>query len=397
MKKLIYTLVILTLAVSLNAQWVQVTNGISATANIYSLAAIGSNIFAGNDNGVYLSTNNGTSWTITALNNKLVYSLATLGTVIYAGTSSSGVYSSTNNGANWTQTSLNNQTVYALTISGNSIFAGASGNGVYLSTNNGTNWTQNSLSSHSVISLAASGANIYAGTSLNGIYRSTNSGANWAQTSMNFSSLKSLAIGSSYYFAGAYSLTGSNGFYRSTDGGTWTLVGLNSINVLCLTVSGNNVFAGTDNGVYLSTNNGTNWILKNQGITTVPHIESILIANTYIFIGTNGESVWRRTLAESIGISNISTEIPSSYSLSQNYPNPFNPATTIKFALTKNDYTSIKVFDMLGKEVATLVNEKLNAGTYSVDWNASDYPSGVYFYCLKTKEFTDTKRMILIK
>jgi hypothetical protein len=365
--------------------------------NIYSFTALGNNIFAGSDSGVYISTNNGTNWTKTTLNNKLVYSLATLGTIIYAGTSSSGVYSSSNNGSNWTQTSLNTQTIYALTVNGNTIFAGASGNGVYISTNNGTNWTQNSLSSHSVVSIAASGSNIFAGTSIYGIYRSTNSGVNWAQTSMNSSTLKALALNSSYYFAGAYSLSGSNGFYRSTDGGTWTLSGLNSINVLSLGISGYNTFAGTENGVYLSTNNGTNWIIKNQGFTSVPHIEAILIFNNYVFIGTYGESVWRRTLAESIGINNISTEIPSAYFLNQNYPNPFNPSTTIKFAIAKNDYTSIRVFDILGKEVATLVNEKLSAGTYSVDWDASDFPSGVYIYRLQTNRFTETKRMTLIK
>jgi len=61
------------------------------------------------------------------------------------------------------------------------------------------------------------------------------------------------------------------------------LVGLNNINVLALAISGNNVIAGTDNGIYQSTNNGTNWIIKNQGITTVPHMEAILVANNYIF------------------------------------------------------------------------------------------------------------------
>jgi len=397
MKKLIYTLAILTLAVSLNAQWTQISSGITTTMNIYSLATSNLKVFAGSDSGVYVSPNYGTSWTKTALNNKLVYSLAVLGNAIYAGTSGSGIYYTTNDGANWTQTSLNTQTIYALTISGNTIFAGASGNGVYSSTNNGINWTQNSLSSHSVVSLAASGSNIYAGTSIYGIYRSTNNGINWTQTSMNSSTFKALAINGSYYFAGAYSLSGSNGFYRSTDGNSWSLVGLNNINVLSLGITGIMIFAGTENGVYLSTNNGTNWIVKNQGFTSVPHIEAILFFDNMAYIGTYGESVWRRSISESIGINNISTEIPAEYSLSQNYPNPFNPATTIKFAITKNDYTSLKVFDIVGKEIVTLVNEKLNAGTYTVDWDASIYPSGVYFYRLNTKEYTDTKRLMLIK
>jgi hypothetical protein len=104
-----------------------------------------------------------------------------------------------------------------------------------------------------------------------------------------------------------------------------------------------------------------------------------------------------------VGVQNISTEIPSSYSLSQNYPNPFNPSTTIKFSIVSSphglggDLVLLKVFDILGNEVATLVNEKLNAGTYSVNWDASVYPSGVYYYRLQTEGYSDTKRMMLLK
>jgi hypothetical protein len=98
-----------------------------------------------------------------------------------------------------------------------------------------------------------------------------------------------------------------------------------------------------------------------------------------------------------ININQISSEVPSSYSLSQNYPNPFNPATNIKFAIPKNEFVKITVFDMLGKELETLVNEQLAPGTYETNWNASNYPSGVYFYRLITDGFSETKRMTLIK
>ena len=90
-------------------------------------------------------------------------------------------------------------------------------------------------------------------------------------------------------------------------------------------------------------------------------------------------------------------EIPSGYSLEQNYPNPFNPATNIKFDIPKSAYVKIKIYNTLGKEVKTLVNEKLSAGYYEVDWNASVYPSGVYFYRLQTEGYTETRKMILIK
>jgi len=87
----------------------------------------------------------------------------------------------------------------------------------------------------------------------------------------------------------------------------------------------------------------------------------------------------------------------NNYILYQNYPNPFNPVTTIKFDLPKYSFVEIIIFDILGKEIATLVNEKLSAGSYSVDWIAINYPSGVYFYKLVTDEYVDTKKMVLLK
>lgn len=101
--------------------------------------------------------------------------------------------------------------------------------------------------------------------------------------------------------------------------------------------------------------------------------------------------------SQQIGVQKISTEIPNSFSLSQNYPNPFNPETIINFQLPMSNYVKLNIYDALGREVATLVNEKLSPGTYEVDWNASDYPSGVYFYSISTSLFKETKRMVLIK
>jgi hypothetical protein len=98
-----------------------------------------------------------------------------------------------------------------------------------------------------------------------------------------------------------------------------------------------------------------------------------------------------------LSVNNISTEIPDSYKLSQNFPNPFNPSTVIRYSVTGNKYVSLKVYNALGNEVATLVNEKQNAGTYEVDFNGAGFSSGIYFYKFTADNFTDTKRMILLK
>jgi len=98
-----------------------------------------------------------------------------------------------------------------------------------------------------------------------------------------------------------------------------------------------------------------------------------------------------------ISIKKESSEIPSGYKLYQNFPNPFNPATTIKFEIPKAAEVNLVVYDMLGREVANLINEKLNSGTYLYDWNAGSLPSGVYFYKLSSRDYSEIKKMVLIK
>jgi subtilisin-like proprotein convertase family protein len=98
-----------------------------------------------------------------------------------------------------------------------------------------------------------------------------------------------------------------------------------------------------------------------------------------------------------VNSNNISGNIPDKFNLYQNYPNPFNPSTTIRFDLPKNTLVKLKVYDIIGREIVTLVNKSLYAGSHIVEWNASQYSSGVYFYKLETESFTDVKRMMLIK
>ena len=98
-----------------------------------------------------------------------------------------------------------------------------------------------------------------------------------------------------------------------------------------------------------------------------------------------------------IGINIINMSVPKTYTLNQNYPNPFNPSTNVKFEIPSGGLIKLAVYDILGREIETLVNENLAAGSYSVNWNASNYPSGIYFYRIETSNFTETKKMVLIK
>ncbi|MDZ4712165.1 MAG: endonuclease [bacterium] len=99
----------------------------------------------------------------------------------------------------------------------------------------------------------------------------------------------------------------------------------------------------------------------------------------------------------SVGVTTVSDQIPVKYSLDQNYPNPFNPETVISYQLTVSSFVTMNIYNSVGKEIASLINQRQNAGSYSVDFDASGYPSGVYFYTLKAGNFSDTKRMIILR
>ncbi|MCI0473390.1 MAG: T9SS type A sorting domain-containing protein, partial [Ignavibacteria bacterium] len=103
------------------------------------------------------------------------------------------------------------------------------------------------------------------------------------------------------------------------------------------------------------------------------------------------------TISPSTAIGNENNGIPTVFSLSQNYPNPFNPVTKINFAIPKQSQVLIKVYDILGREVVTLVNDVKSPGYYSVDFDGSNFASGVYFYRIEAGTFTDVKRFMLIK
>ena len=296
---------------------------------------------------------------------------------------------------------LTDEVITTLAISGINIFVGTLSVGIYLSTNNGNSWTavNNGLTDFRINTIAVSGTNIFAGTQFGGVFLSTNNGNSWTAVNNGLTGLyiNVLAISGTNVFAGIM----SGGVFLSTNNGTsWTPVnnGLPSQGVHSFAASGTNIFAATlEGGVFLSTNNGASWINRNQGFNVTPPVYPLLIANNYIFAGTLGQSVWRRLYSEAIRIQNISTEIPVKYSIFQNYPNPFNPTTKIKFNIAKLGNVKIVVYDVMGREVQTLVNETLKPGTYETTFTASQISSGVYFYKISAGDFSETKKMLIVK
>ena len=159
----------------------------------------------------------------------------------------------------------------------------------------------------------------------------------------------------------------------------------------------------------LSSNGGRKWgadtrLTNDPDVSSVP---SIAVSGSDIHVifrdwrDGNSEIYYKRYIntpkGNPTGITNTNPEIPNEYSLSQNYPNPFNPSTAIKFDIPKHGFVSVKIFDELGREIATLVNESLSPGRYEATFDASKYSSGVYFYKLEAGDFGETKRMMLIQ
>ncbi|NOS84659.1 MAG: T9SS type A sorting domain-containing protein [Ignavibacteria bacterium] len=151
---------------------------------------------------------------------------------------------------------------------------------------------------------------------------------------------------------------------------------------------------------------GSSWSAKIQMTSSVPDTVWAEPRAGYVLGGgDNGIGIWSsmngyngycsRNMTSTTGI--ISNQIPNGFSLSQNYPNPFNPETTIKFALPVGGNVTLKVFDVTGRLVSEIVNGNLQAGLHEVNFNASNLSSGAYFYKLETKDFTDIKKMVLVK
>jgi len=129
----------------------------------------------------------------------------------------------------------------------------------------------------------------------------------------------------------------------------------------------------------------------------------ITLTNTLYVTGYNAWGVTDTTRSKLLSLGSITSvennqsSILKKFYLQQNYPNPFNPSTDISFNLPSKSFVSLKVFDLIGRDVATIVSEELSAGNHTKQWNAENYPSGVYFYRLQAGTFTETKKLVLLR
>jgi hypothetical protein len=173
-----------------------------------------------------------------------------------------------------------------------------------------------------------------------------------------------------------------------------------------LFASGNNLFVYTSAGVYEMRGGDTSWTLMNgTGLPSTYSSNAFSLVGTKMFMTGLDNSVplhstthvWKRDIGEITGVHEIPARIPDRFSLQQNYPNPFNPTTHFQFSIAGEQLVGLKVFDVLGREVATVVNEVKQPGRYEVEWNASGIPSGMYFYRLQAGKLSDVRKLLLMK
>ena len=364
--------------------------------------------------GIYRSTDNGINWTsISSANQFVSFGVTHNSNYIFTAAHVAKVYRTSNNGLNWIQINSGlpadlNASARAIIAKDNFIFVGLCDSGVYRSTNNGDNWvrTDTTLHSYYVYTFAFCGPYLFAGTN-DGVYRTSNNGINWQIVTSgvtNYGGWSLSVNGTNIYTAGSVG-GGTGGAYFSTNyGNNWNLV-YSGVGVV---FSINNlIFVSNGNNFLVTKNNGINWINRYEGISgNSSDIVTIFAFNNFAYAGgfngvpyTSAKLLWRRPISELVQIKNISNNIPDEYKLYQNYPNPFNPSTNIKYQITNNSprQVTLKVYDIIGKEVATLVNEKQLPGVYEVTWDTTQYPSGAYFYKLTSGVFTETKKALLIK
>lgn len=343
--------------------WTALNNGL-IFPEVYTLADNSTYLFAGTSGGVFRSID-GQQWTLAnfGVGNTVVQSLVASDTLVLAATRSLGVLASSDNGTSWipSNAGLLNLSVTALAQVRDYIFA-ATQSGVFRSADNGLNWAYASegITDTLIGALLAKDTMLFAGTNQGGVFRSTNLAVSWEPKNSGLDT----GIG-------------------------WIYVG-------SLSTDGTNLFAGAREPVYLSRDNGESWTNRSEGLPPNWNVTSVAVTGPYLF-AAQFYGVSRRLHTE---ITDVGPELvgnPGMFQLEQNYPNPFNPTTTFSFDIPYSTFVILKVFDLLGREAATLVNERRDAGVHRVEFSGAGLPSGVYVYRMEAGEYARGRKMLLIK
>jgi len=399
--------------------WSQGNSGFpNTTTQITSIAGTkdGFMIAGTSQFGSFISTNAGADW----IRNDpgLSYGISSIAIHptgrIFAGCSDFAYFPfSTDQGNRWNTDYVIVSSTFTIDGNGNMFGLGqlvGSGAGVYLSTDVGRTWTNlhcpgdyfkqiHVTRQGTIVVLTFNSIMIDRDHAKNYYHTrtSTDGGSTWITSSPGDSATQTneyTSTSNNFLFAGT-----QTGIYRSSDSGlTWETTGLTSPAVKSLaTNSSDVVFAGTDsNGVFCSTNYGVSWESLNAGLADTAITALYCDADGYLFAGTYNKGIFR-TVKRTTPVDHQIDLSPITFSLHQNYPNPFNPSTRIRFQIPHSALVTLKVFDLLGREVATLVNEKLSSGNYEKTLDARGLASGVYLYRLTAGTLAQTRKLLLLR
>ena len=353
----------------------------------------------------YRSNDNGLNWDSVGVSPLYIYELQNIGDTLFASSnwicnlfcpSGPSVFRSENKGTSWDTVYTNEGGVYNL-VANNSILFFREGNQYKKSEDYGTKWITVEFNPPDVGSLFSINGILYS----SGMYKSTDNGKTWISIRGNLPVATVVGISANDSFLFAFD---NDNIYRSNDDGqTWDPIncGLPSEpRIWNLTISDTCSGLASALNVYFSKNDGENWIDISEGLSLNGYgfINSILIINNYLLAATD-EGLWRYNFSPLVSVEEVAEEINlKNYSLEQNYPNPFNPFTTISYSIPNASFVTLKIYDILGREIQILVNEFQYYDSYSVTFNASNLSSGIYFYKLRAgKHLVATKKMLLIR
>jgi len=378
--------------------WLSLNSGIIGTY-INALLSQNGRIFAGTySNGLFYSDDKGQSWIQSALSNMHIYSINTnTQGVIFVGTSGGkGIFRSFDNGFSWENIGLKNTIINSILPLFNSEVLTGTYDGIYKSENNGDIWSQIAFPGGVVRNLTVSPkGKIFARLYLHGdkfLIESNDFGNSWQKSEFDGYPLTIVVNNRGDIFLGGF----DQNIFRSTDNGTtWEEIIISDDSfytsaIICNSV--NEIYVGTTKGIYFSEDNGDSWTQLNNGLGRKSVISLDFDSDGYLYAGTESNGVFR-----SVDTIDIDDNYSSQIVFDQNFPNPFNSETTIHLFLSNQSFVSLKIYDLFGREIATLVDQELSSGHHKFDWDASNLPSNIYFYQVKSGNFTETKKMIFIK
>lgn len=397
--------------------------------------------------GILILEIKGQNWDqVTVIDSTDVYSVNVYNQKLYA-VASNKVYVRSLDDSNWEQLvgtpniTSSFTTIYAYK---DVLYLGSLDDGIFRSTNNGVMWEMfnNGLpsSARGIVKFVGKGDSLFVGTDFSGIYVNDLKGVTWQayNSGLFVFGTSSLASVGNNLLAGI----GMFSFKRATDENEWQSMFLDSNQsqrqIYDFLNLGNYIFAGTDNGVYRGNVNADNWVRKDisafpgRDIAKLTDYDNRLIAGIvlqnehWIFTSEDyGESwniqahefawmydlttfdnniwaarsdgLWYYDISGWTDVKNPEEGLVTGFELYQNYPNPFNPSTKIQYSVHKSAKTQVKIFDVLGNEIATIVDEYKQPGNYEIEFNAINLPSGVYFYTLMNNDFRQVRKMTLLK